>query len=98
MSVSLIPKPFIAAAAAVSIAALVSARDANAGCWGCYPHDSFAPGFTGGPVVTGAAPFGAYYPRAPAYYGPGAGCYWRKQRVWDWDGQYFVIHRVQVCY
>ena len=108
MSISLknIRKPSIAAAVAASVAALAAARDANAGCWGCYPYGNFAPGLTGGPVVSGAAPYGAYYdygpsysyPPAPAYNGPSAGCYWRKQRVWDWDGQYVVVRRVQVCY
>jgi hypothetical protein len=25
------------------------------------------------------------------------GCYWRKMRLWDPDGQYFLVSRIQFC-
>jgi hypothetical protein len=75
---------------ALSTAALaVATAGANAACRNC--------------AVGSDTPFGAYY-----WYGPSssyaaaiyynlAGCRWHRQRVWDWDGQYWVMRRVQVC-
>lgn len=100
-----LPRALIATAAAC-VTALACAQTADAACRGCSPYPAFAPGFIGAAPIVGAVPYGAYYGYGPSYsyqlpatyYGPGMGCYWRKQRVWDWDGQYFVIRRLQVCY
>jgi hypothetical protein len=37
------------------------------------------------------------YPALPAYGVELPGCYWRKMRLWDPDGQYFLVSRVQFC-
>ena len=37
------------------------------------------------------------YP-GPPIYGVGLpGCFWRKMRLWDPDGQYFLVSRIQFC-
>ena len=37
------------------------------------------------------------YPALPAYGVELPGCYWRKMRLWDPDGQYFLVSRIQFC-
>jgi hypothetical protein len=37
------------------------------------------------------------YPALPAYGVELPGCYWRKMRLWDADGQYFLVSRIQFC-
>ena len=37
------------------------------------------------------------YPAFPAYGVEFPGCYWRKMRLWDPDGQYFLVSRIQFC-
>jgi hypothetical protein len=37
------------------------------------------------------------YPAFPAYGVELPGCYWRKMRLWDPDGQYFLVSRIQFC-
>jgi hypothetical protein len=64
-------------------AATLAPREVNAGCRSCAVVYPYA---------------GAYYNYAPGYfYAPIQGCYWRKVRHWDWDGQYWLVSRVQVC-
>jgi hypothetical protein len=37
------------------------------------------------------------YRAHPAYGVELPGCYWRKMRLWDPDGQYFLVSRIQFC-
>jgi len=37
------------------------------------------------------------YPALPAYGVELPGCFWRKMRLWDPDGQYFLVSRIQFC-
>jgi hypothetical protein len=37
------------------------------------------------------------YPALPVYAAQLPGCYWRKMRLWDPDGQYFLVSRIQFC-
>jgi hypothetical protein len=37
------------------------------------------------------------YPAFRAYGVELPGCYWRKMRLWDADGQYFLVSRIQFC-
>jgi hypothetical protein len=37
------------------------------------------------------------YRALPAYGVELPGCYWRKMRLWDPDGQYFLVSRIQFC-
>jgi hypothetical protein len=37
------------------------------------------------------------YPALPIYGAGLPGCYWRKMRLWDPDGQYFLVSRIQFC-
>ena len=37
------------------------------------------------------------YPAFPAYGVELPGCFWRKMRLWDPDGQYFLVSRIQFC-
>lgn len=95
----------LAAAATVAGAAISAPSQANATCWGCYVGAGVVAGLVGGALIgsAGAQPYGAYYgygpsyyyAPAPVYYGPGPGCFWRNQRVWD--GYAWRIQRVQVC-
>jgi hypothetical protein len=79
----------IAAAAIVGWSAVPSLALAGAGCRNC----GSATGWGNASVVS---PYSYYYDFGPGtYYGPG--CYWRRQRIWDWDGQYWVVRRVLVC-
>ena len=97
----------IALAAAGTIVGLtvMAPRTANATCFGCDAPPGAPQGPVGGPVGGGAPyPYGAYYgygpsyyyAPAPRYYGPGPGCYWHNQRVWD--GYAWQVQRVQTCY
>ncbi len=36
-------------------------------------------------------------PALPAYGVELPGCYWRKMRLWNPDGQYFLVSRIQFC-
>jgi hypothetical protein len=37
------------------------------------------------------------YPPRPAYGVELPGCFWRKMRLWDPDGQHFLVSRIQFC-
>jgi hypothetical protein len=37
------------------------------------------------------------YPALPTYGVELPGCFWRKMRLWNPDGQYFLISRIQFC-
>jgi hypothetical protein len=74
----------MAAAAIVGGSAAPSLALAGVGCRNC--------GSNAGVV----SPYSYYYDFGPGtYYGPG--CYWRRQRIWDFDGQYWIVRRVLVC-
>jgi hypothetical protein len=37
------------------------------------------------------------YPAVRTYGVELPGCFWRKMRLWDPDGQYFLVSRIQFC-
>jgi hypothetical protein len=37
------------------------------------------------------------HPALPTYGVELPGCFWRKMRLWDPDGQYFLVSRIQFC-
>jgi len=83
-------KAVMAMAAVAIVGGSAFAFSAHAGaCRNC----AYGAGWGNAGVVS---PYSYYYDFGPGtYYGPG--CYWRRQRIWDWDGQYWVVRRVLVC-
>jgi hypothetical protein len=95
----------LVAVATIGGPAVTAPSKANATCWGCDGAPGTPQGPTGAPIAGGASyPYGAYYGYGPSYYyapaakyfGPGPGCFWRNQRVWD--GNTWQVQRVQTCY
>jgi hypothetical protein len=76
-------KALIVAGAMIAMGTAIAPSELNAGCRGC----------------SAAYPYGgsSYYYAPGSSYAPVQGCYWRKVRHWDWDGQYWLVSRVQVC-
>jgi hypothetical protein len=70
---------------------------AHAACEGC---NGAASGDHPGSVARRAI-HGSYrtkrYPALPVYGVELPGCFWRKMRLWDADGQYFLVSRIQFC-
>jgi hypothetical protein len=70
---------------------------AHAACEACNDADS---GNSPGSVVRRTI-HRSYRTKAyrafPAYGVELPGCYWRKMRLWDPDGQYFLVSRIQFC-
>ena len=90
----------LVAASAVGLAATFAPAPAEARCVGCAIGAGVAAGIIGGALIAGAAnaaPPPGYYAPAPAY-GPGPGCYYTRQRVFD---EYYGVWRrgprVLVC-
>jgi hypothetical protein len=72
----------LVAAAAIGMSATVTSSPARARCVGCAVGAGVAAGIVGGALLAGAAQSRPYY--GPAYAaGPGPGCYYTRQRVWD---------------
>jgi hypothetical protein len=90
---------FVAITLALGIAGLMLAGPprAHAACEGC---DEAASGNHAGSVKKRTI-HRLYrtklYPALPAYGVELPGCYWRKMRLWDPDGQYFLVSRIQFC-
>jgi hypothetical protein len=93
--------PALLAAAAIAFAAMVAPAPVEARCVGCAVGAGIIGGIAAGALIAGAANAGppppAYYAPAPAY-GPGPGCYYTRQRMWD---DYYQVWRrgprVLVC-
>ena len=90
----------LAAAASLGAAALAVPSPAQAGgCIGCAVGAGVAGGLIAGAIIGSAvaAPYGPAYYGGP-YYGPGPGCYYTRQPVWDpYMGGYRPGPRVLVC-
>jgi hypothetical protein len=82
----------LAAAATIGLSVTVASTPAQARCAGCAFGAGVATGVIGSAIIAGAAAQAAprpYY--APTYVtGPGPGCYYTRQRVWD---GYFGVWR-----
>jgi hypothetical protein len=77
---------------ALGLAAVATPAPAEARCVGCAVGVGVAAGLIGGALIAGAAnaaPPPAYYAPAPVY-GPGPGCYYTRQRMWD---EYYGVWR-----
>ena len=90
----------LAAAASIGAATLAAPSPAQAGgCFGCAVGAGVAGGFIAGAIIGSAAasPYGPAYYGGP-YYGPGPGCYYTRQPMWDpYIGAYRPGPRVMVC-
>ena len=90
---------FVAISLALGIAgfALGALPRAHAACAGCTnPAPDNHPG-----VIKKRMIHRSYrtnlYPAFRAYGVELPGCFWRKMRFWDPDGQYFLVSRIQFC-
>ena len=88
-------KALVACATAATIAAAALAPT-HAEARGGAVAAGIIGGLALGAIIGSAAAQGPYYAPGPAYYGPGPGCSWQTQRVWDGYGWRF--NRVRVCY
>lgn len=89
----------VAAAVALSLAAVASPTTASARCFGCGVAAGVIGGIAAGALIAGAThpyygpyPYYAYGP-APYYYRPH--CWWRRERVWDGYGWHWA--HVRIC-
>jgi hypothetical protein len=86
---------FAAIALALAIAGFT--LGAHAACEGCTAAASDNhPGSVKKRTIHRAYRAGAY-PAFPTYGVDLPGCFWRKMRLWDPDGQYFLVSRIQFC-
>lgn len=92
-----------AAALAVTAVAAPAPAEARGGRVAAGVIGGLAAGALIGGAIASSRPAYAYppgyyapgYAPAPAYYGPGPGCYWTRERFWDGYG--WRSRRVQVC-
>jgi hypothetical protein len=90
---------FVAITLALGIAGLTleAPPRAHAACVGCTDAASDNhPGATKKRKIHGSYRT-RLYPTRGAYGVELPGCYWRKMRLWDPDGQYFLLSRIQFC-
>jgi hypothetical protein len=84
----------VAVAATLTAGATALPDQANATCFGCYVGAGVVAGALLGAAI--ASPPPVYAAPAPVVYAAPPPCYWQTQRVWN--GYYWALQRVRVCY
>ena len=87
-------------AASVMTAAAMPAQAGDGGAIAAGIIGGTALGIMAGAAAAGAAPPPpppGYYAPGPAYYAPGPRCWYERRRVWDPDGDEYIIRPVRIC-
>ena len=87
-------------AASVVTAVAMPAQAGDGGAIAAGIIGGTALGIMAGAAAAGAAPPPPpppYYAPGPAYYAPGPRCWFERRRIWDDDGDGYVVRRVRVC-
>ena len=82
---------------ALGLAGLIVAGPprAHAACEAC--NDAGAPGAAVAPRARHRSHRASVHSMLPYYGVDLPACFWRKMRLWDPDGQYWLVSRVQFC-